>query len=170
MCCAERSRDLSTYRQFYCCRYDNGVLEDAVTQPPRALKRGSCDYRRVHRHRTVSQAGELGSGYLAYQQWLHAADVAANESVTDEICGWGVIDRRTAFLSAAIKQGVDVTAWRELAKRYDAAARERRQTEAVLTAHGSNAPTQRTSGLHATGGCADAVRERIERRATHKAP
>jgi len=112
----------------------------------------------------------LGSGYLAYQQWLHAADVAANESVTYEICGWGVIDLRAPFLSAAIKKGVDVTAWHELAKRYDDAARERRQTEALLTAHGANMPMQRTSGLYATGGCVDAVRERIERRATESQP
>lgn len=104
-----------------------------------------------------------GAGYLAYQQWLHAADLAANDSVTHEICGWGTIDLRTPFLSAAIKQGVDVTAWHELAKRYDDAARERRRTEAVLTAHGANAPMQRTSGLYATGGCTDVVRERIER-------
>lgn len=111
----------------------------------------------------VSHAEERGSGYLAYQQWLHAADVAANESITYEICGWGVIDLRTPFLSVAIKQGVDVTAWHELAKRHDDAVRERRQTEAVLTAHGANAPMQRTSGLYATGGCTDTVRERIER-------
>lgn len=111
----------------------------------------------------VSHAEERGSGYLAYQQWLHAADVAANESVTYEICGWGMIDLRTSFLSAAIKQGVDVTAWHELAKRYDDAVRQRRQTEAVLTAHGANAPMQRTSGLYATGGCTDSVRERVER-------
>lgn len=103
-----------------------------------------------------------GSGYLAYQQWLHAADVAANESVTYEICGWGMIDLRTSFLSAAIKQGVDVTAWHELAKRYDDAVRERRQMEAVLTAHGANAPMQRTSGLYFTDGCSPARRKQIE--------
>lgn len=109
-----------------------------------------------------AHAQEPGSGYLAMQRWLHAADVAANESVTYEICGWGVIDLRTPFLSSAIKHGVDVLAWDELAKRYDDTARERQRTEAVLTAHGANAPMQRTSGLHATSGCADAVRERIE--------
>ncbi|HYH20696.1 MAG TPA: hypothetical protein VD995_18975 [Azospirillum sp.] len=117
-----------------------------------------------------AEPSSLGSGYLAMQRWLHAADVAANESVTYEICGWGMIDLRTPFLSSAIKQGVDVTAWDELARRYDDAARERQRTEALLTAHGANAPMQRTSGLHATGGCTDAVRERIERQTTHNAP
>lgn len=109
------------------------------------------------------QAQERGSGYLAFQRWLHAADVAANDAATYEICGWGMIDLRTPMLSAAIKQGVDVTAWHELAKRYDDAARERRETEAVLTAHGANAPMQRITGLYATGGCADKVREQIEK-------
>ncbi|MFZ4703294.1 MAG: hypothetical protein ACOYMG_24895 [Candidatus Methylumidiphilus sp.] len=108
------------------------------------------------------QADGVGSGYLTMQHWLHAADVAANDSVTYEICGWGVIDLRTSFLSAAIRQGGDVTAWDELAKRYDDAARERRRTEAVLTAQGANTPTERTSGLYATGGCSSVVRERIE--------
>ncbi|WP_240002397.1 hypothetical protein [Oleisolibacter albus] len=109
-----------------------------------------------------SHAQERGSGYLAFQRWLHAADVAANDAITYEVCGWGMIDLRTPFLAAAIKQSVDVTAWDDLAKRYDNAARERRRTEAVLTAHGANAPMQRTSGLYATGGCTDAVRERTE--------
>ncbi|MBP7337496.1 hypothetical protein [Niveispirillum sp.] len=108
-----------------------------------------------------SQAEERGSGFLAFQRWLHAADVAANDAVTYEICGWGMIDLRTPFLAAAIKQGVDVTAWDDLAERYDDAARERRQTEAVLTARGANAPMQRTSGLYATGGCTEALRKRI---------
>lgn len=117
-----------------------------------------------------ARAEEHGSAYLTLQRWLHAADVTANESVTYEICGWGMIDLRTPFLSAAIKQGVDVQAWDELAKRYDDAIRERRRTEAVLTAHGANTPVQRTSGLYATGGCTDAIRERVERQATHIAP
>lgn len=108
------------------------------------------------------RAQERGSGYLAYQRWLFAADVAANDAVTYEICGWGMIDLRTPFLASAIKQDVDVTAWHELAKRYDDAMRERRQTEAMLTAHGANAPTQRISGLYATGGCTEPLRKRIE--------
>lgn len=107
-------------------------------------------------------ADDSGAAYLAMQCWLHAADAAANDGVTYEVCGWGVIDLRTPFLSAAIKQGVDATAWDDLATRYDDAARERRRTEAVLTAHGANAPTQRTSGLYATAGCAESVRTRIE--------
>lgn len=57
----------------------------------------------------ATRAQERGSGYLAYQRWLHAADVAANDAVTYEVCGWGMIDLRTPFLAAAIKQGVDVT-------------------------------------------------------------
>jgi hypothetical protein len=82
----------------------------------------------------------------------------------------GVIDLRTPFLANAIKQGVDVTVWDELARRFDDAARERRRTEAVLTAHGTNAPMQRTNGLYATGGCTDMIREGIERQATSNAP
>lgn len=101
---------------------------------------------------------------------MHAADVAANESVTYEVCGWGVIDLRTSLLSSAIEQGVDVLALDELAKRYDDAARERRRTEAVLTAHGMNAPMQRISGLHFTGGCTDAVRARIEQQTKPDVP
>lgn len=115
---------------------------------------------------TQVRADSIGSGYLAMQRWLHAADVVANESVTYDVCGWGFVDLRTPFLSAAIRHGIDVLAWGELAKRYDDSARERRRMEAALTAHGANAPIQRTTGLYATGGCADAVRERIERRAT----
>lgn len=115
-------------------------------------------------------AEERGSGYIAYQRRLLAAEMAANDAVTYEICGWGMIDLRTSFLATAIKQGVDVTVWDELAKRFDDTARERRRTEAVLTAHGANAPMQRTSGLYATGGCTDALREQIERQATSNAP
>jgi hypothetical protein len=103
-----------------------------------------------------------GSGYLAIQRWFHEADVMANKSVTYEICGWGVIDLRTPFLSAAIEQGIDIRVWEDLAKRYDDAERERRRAEAILTEHGENAPLKRTSGLYATGGCANSVREQIE--------
>lgn len=35
---------------------------------------------------------------------------------------------------------------------------------AVLTAHGATAPMQRTTGLYATCGCSDTVRDRIERK------
>ncbi|MCW2243846.1 hypothetical protein M2351_008507 [Azospirillum canadense] len=54
--------------------------------------------------------------------------------------------------------------------RFDEAVRERRRAEAVLTSHGANAPTQRTTGLHSTGGCSDAVQERIAGRAVLAAP
>lgn len=117
-----------------------------------------------------SHAQEPGSGYLSFQRWLHAADIAANDAVTHEICGWGMIDLRTPLLSAAIKQGVDVLAWDELAQRYDNAVRERRQTEAVLTAHGANSPMQRTSGLYATGKCAEPLRTRIEQQSMADQP
>lgn len=117
-----------------------------------------------------ARAQERGSGYIAYQRWLFAADTAANDAVTYEICGWGVIDLRTPFLIVAIKEGVDVTVWDALAKRYDDAERERRRLEAVLTAYGENKPTRRIGGLYATGGCADTVRERIERQAAPKVP
>lgn len=108
-------------------------------------------------------------GYVTTQRWLQAAEAAANEQVTYEVCGWGSIDLLTPFLTAAIRQGVDVALWDSLTQRYEDTARERRRTEAVLTAHGANAPPQRTTGLHATGGCTDSVRERIERRAAAKA-
>ncbi|QCO04781.1 hypothetical protein [Azospirillum argentinense] len=110
------------------------------------------------------------SGYVAHQRWLQAADVAANEQVTHEICGWGFIDLRTPFLLSAVRQGIDALLWDELAQRFDGAIRERRQTEAVLTAHGANAPVQRITGLHATGGCSEAVRERIRRLASAPSP
>lgn len=109
-------------------------------------------------------AEERGSGYIAYQRQLFAADMAANDAVTYEICGWGVIDLRTPFLIAAIKEGVDVTVWDALAKRFDDAEWERRRLEAVLTAHEENKPMQRTTGLYATGGCTNTVRKRIERK------
>ncbi len=48
--------------------------------------------------------------------------------------------------------------------------RERRRTEAILTAHGANAPAQRLTGLHATGGCSETVRERIRRQASAPSP
>jgi serine/threonine-protein kinase HipA len=51
-----------------------------------------------------------------------------------------------------------------------AAWRSPGRTEAVLTAHGTNAPMQRTNGLYATGGCTDVIREGIERQATSNAP
>ena len=50
-----------------------------------------------------------------------------------------------------------------MAKRYDDAERERRRAEAILTEHGENVPLKRTSGLYATDGCANSVREQIER-------
>ncbi|AWJ91790.1 hypothetical protein Sp245p_18400 (plasmid) [Azospirillum baldaniorum] len=110
------------------------------------------------------------SGYVAHQRWLQAADVAANEQVTHEICGWGFIDLRTPFLQSAVRQGIDALLWDELAQRFDGAIHERRQTEAVLTAHGANAPVQRITGLHATGGCSEAVRKRIQRLASAPSP
>lgn len=102
--------------------------------------------------------------YITMQKWLQAAEDAANERVTYEICGWGSIDLLTPFLAGAVRQGVDAPMWDELTRRYEEAVRERRRTEAVLTAHGANAPNQRTTGLHATGGCSDSVRQRIERK------
>jgi len=104
-------------------------------------------------------------GYVAGYRWWQAAEEVANERVTYEICGWGSIDLLTPFLLAVHRQGLDAGMADELAGRYYAALRERRQTEAVLTAHGANAPAQRTTGLHATGGCSDSVRERIEGKA-----
>ena len=59
-----------------------------------------------------------GSGYLAIQRWLHEADVMANKSVTYEICGWGVIDLRTPFLSAAIERGIDIRVWADYGEEY----------------------------------------------------
>ncbi|MFC5356540.1 hypothetical protein [Azospirillum himalayense] len=116
------------------------------------------------------RAEEPGAAFIAFQRWLHAADMAANDAATHEICGWGVIDLRTPFLARAIRRGVDATAWDDLAKRYDDASRERRYVEAMLTAHGANAPVQRIGGIHATGGCTDALRERVERQTAHDAP
>lgn len=119
---------------------------------------------------TPTHANDHISGYVAHQRWLQAADVAANEQVTHEICGWGFINLRTPFLQSAIRQGVDALLWDELAQRFDGAIRERRRTEAILTAHGANAPAQRLSGLHATGGCSATVRERIRRLASAPSP
>jgi len=99
------------------------------------------------------------------QKWLQAAEDAANEHVTYEICGWGSIDLLTPFLAGAVRQGVDALMWDELTRRYEEAIRERRRAEAVLTAHGANAPNQRTTGLYATGGCSNSVRQRIEKKA-----
>lgn len=104
--------------------------------------------------------------YITMQKWLQAAEDAANERVTYEICGWGSIDVLTPFLAGAVRQGVEALMWDELTRRYEEAVRERRRTEAVLTAHGANAPNQRATGLYATGGCSDSVRQRIERKGT----
>lgn len=120
----------------------------------------------------VLAAGPASSGrasegidvYVTAQRWLQAAEDAANDRVTYENCGWGSIDLLTPFLAGAVRQGVDAPMWDELTRRYEEAVRERRRTEAVLTAHGANAPNQRTTGLHATGGCSDSVRQRIERK------
>ncbi|HYD69266.1 hypothetical protein [Azospirillum sp.] len=103
--------------------------------------------------------------YITMQKWLQAAEDAANEHVTYEICGWGSIDLLTPFLAGAVRQGVDALMWDELTRRYEEAIRERRRAEAVLTAHGANAPNQRTTGLYATGGCSNSVRQRIEKKA-----
>lgn len=104
------------------------------------------------------------SAYLFMQRWIFEADTMANESVTHEICGWGSIDMRTPFMMDVVKHVSDMLAWDELARRFDNTVRERRQQEAVLTAHGANEPTQRMTGLYPTGGCSGSVRERIERR------
>lgn len=107
---------------------------------------------------------DAASGYLFMQRWIFEADTMANESVTHEMCGWGSIDMRTPFMMDVVRHVTDPLAWDELAKRFDNTVRERRQQEAVLTAHGANEPTQRMTGLHPTGGCSGSVRERIERR------
>lgn len=104
------------------------------------------------------------SAYLFMQRWVFEADTMANESVTHEICGWGNIDMRTPFMMDVVRHVTDPLAWDELARRFDTTARERRQQEAVLTAHGANEPTQRLTGLYPTGGCSAVVRGRIERR------
>jgi hypothetical protein len=101
--------------------------------------------------------------YLTIRKWLQAVDDAAAARVTYEICGWGPIDLLTPLLTAGQHEGFRHLTLDELAKRYDEELRERRRTEAVLTAQGSNAPSQRFTGLYATGGCSDAIRERIER-------
>ncbi|MGY0790859.1 hypothetical protein ACW7BJ_15955 [Azospirillum argentinense] len=119
---------------------------------------------------TPTHADDRISGYVAHQRWLQAAEVAANEQVTHEICGWGFIDLRTPFLMSAARQGVEAVLWDELAQRFDGATRERRRTEAILTTHGANAPAQRLTGLHATGGCSETVRERIRRLASAPSP
>jgi len=103
------------------------------------------------------------SPYVTAQRWLQAAEDAANARVTYEVCGWGSIDLLTPLLTGALRRGVDPVMLDALATRYDDSVRERRRNEAVLTAHGANAPMQRVTGLHATGGCADSVRARIER-------
>lgn len=114
---------------------------------------------------TGARAEERILGYVTDYRWRQVAEEAANEQVTYEVCGWGFIDLLTPFLLTLSGQGFDVGLADELARRYEDSARERRRTEAVLTAHGANAPTQRTTGLHATGGCSEAVRARIERKA-----
>jgi hypothetical protein len=108
--------------------------------------------------------------YLTTRKWLQAVDDAVAGNITYEICGWGFIDLLTPLLTAGQRHGFRPLALDELAKRYDDESRERRRTEAVLTAHGANAPTQRVTGLYATGGCSDSIRERIERRMVEPLP
>lgn len=72
-----------------------------------------------------------------------------------------MIDLWASFLSAAIDLGIDPMLRIDLDRRYKETVLERRRTEAILTAHGANAPMQRTTGLYATGGCAPSVRDRI---------
>jgi len=92
---------------------------------------------------------------LLVERWLARADMAANEAVTHEICGWGAIDLRTPLLEAALDGGVEPQVLDELARRFDAMAAERRRLEAVLALQPANAPATRTTGLFATGGCPD---------------
>lgn len=101
--------------------------------------------------------------YLTTRKWLQAVDDAVAGHITYEICGWVFIDLLTPLLTAGQRQGFRPLALDEMAERYDEELRERRRTEAVLTAHGANAPAQRVTGLYATGGCSQATRERIER-------
>jgi hypothetical protein len=76
--------------------------------------------------------------YMMVRKWLQAMDDAAAARVTYEICGWGPIDLLTPLLTAGQHEGFRHLTLDELAKRYDEELRERRRTEAVLTAHGAN--------------------------------
>ena len=114
---------------------------------------------------TTAHATENIPPYVTSLRLLQALEDAANDQVTYEICGWGSIDLLTPHLLAVYRRDKDISRMDEFARQYEQIVRERRQMEATLTAHGANAPAQRTTGLYPTGGCSASVRERIEHRA-----
>ncbi len=113
-------------------------------------------------HAELAAAEDDISRYAEARALEQAAEDAANDRVTWEICGWGRLDTLTPYLKEVARHGVRPQDWPALTALYRDALRARREAETHLSAH--TTPAHRFTGLHPTDGCLDREKQRIRQR------